>query len=96
MAWMDWLVVQQLLPWFVLEYIAFGKSNDEICKSIGADWLIYQKLEDLVSSCIQAGDSSIVNFDCSCFNGVYVTGGINEDYLRIVEKTRADSIKQNA
>ena len=78
------------------EYIAFGKSNDEICKSIGADWLIYQKLEDLVSSCIQAGDSSIVNFDCSCFNGVYVTGGINEDYLRIVEKTRADSIKQNA
>ena len=78
------------------EYIAFGKSNDEICKSIGADWLIYQKLEDLVSSCIQAGDSSIVNFDCSCFNGVYVTGGINEDYLRIVEKTRSDSIKQNA
>ncbi len=78
------------------EYIAFGKSNDEICKSIGADWLIYQKLEDLVSSCIQAGDSSIANFDCSCFNGVYVTGGINEDYLRIVEKTRSDSIKQNA
>ena len=29
------------------EYVAYGKTNEQICDTIGADWLIYQNLEDL-------------------------------------------------
>ena len=78
------------------EYVAFGKTNQEICEAIGADWLIYQNLEDLVDSCIGAGEPSLANFDCSCFNGVYVTGGVTEEYLSRVEGARADSNKKPA
>ena len=78
------------------EYVAFGKTNEEICEAIGADWLIYQDLQDLVESCLGAGKTSLANFDCSCFNGVYVTGGVSEEYLRRVESSRADSNKEQA
>ena len=76
------------------EYVAYGKSTEEICDAIGADWLIYQELDDLVESCLGAGKTSIANFDCSCFDGIYVTGGISEDYLGKIEKVRADSAKE--
>ena len=78
------------------EYVAYGKTNEEIRDTIGADWLIYQSLEDLVNSCLAGGESSLANFDCSCFNGVYVTGGVTEEYLMRVENSRSDSKKEQA
>jgi amidophosphoribosyltransferase len=78
------------------EYIAYGKTNEEICDSIGADRLIYQELEDLVEACTGAGENSLADFDCSCFNGVYVTGGVTEEYLSRVEQMRSDSEKEQA
>ena len=78
------------------EYVAYGKTNEQICDTIGADWLIYQSLEDLVNSCLAGGESSLANFDCSCFNGVYVTGGVTEEYLMRVENSRSDSKKEQA
>ena len=78
------------------EYVAYGKTNEEICNSIGADWLIYQELEDLVESCTSAGADSPVDFDCSCFNGIYVTGGVTEEYLSRIGQIRADSEKEQA
>jgi amidophosphoribosyltransferase len=78
------------------EYIAHGKTNEEICDSIGADRLIYQELEDLVEACTGAGENSQADFDCSCFNGVYVTGGVTEEYLSRVEQMRSDSEKEQA
>ena len=32
-------------------------------------------------------------FDCSCFDGIYVTGGIDENYLNSLEAKRSDGIK---
>ncbi|HJM18387.1 MAG TPA: amidophosphoribosyltransferase [Candidatus Thalassarchaeaceae archaeon] len=78
------------------EYVAFGKTNDEICDVIGADWLIFQELSDLVDSCTPSGNAKITNFDCSCFNGVYVTGGITEEYLTRLEIERSDPAKGEA
>ncbi len=78
------------------EYVAYGKTNEEICNSIGADWLIYQELEDLVESCTSAGEDSPADFDCSCFNGIYVTGGVTEEYLSRIGQIRADSEKEQA
>ena len=78
------------------EYVAYGKTNEEICDSIGADLLVYQELDDLIEACIGAGESSLANFDCSCFNGVYVTGGITEEYLSRIGQIRSDSEKEQA
>ena len=78
------------------EYVAYDKTNEEICNSIGADWLIYQELSDLVESCIGAGANSPADFDCSCFNGVYVTGGVTEEYLSRIGQIRSDSEKEHA
>ena len=78
------------------EYVAHGRTIDEIRKAIGADWLVYQELPDLVDACLGAGNDGLASFDCSCFNGVYVTGGITEEYLAKVEGSRSDVAKSEA
>ena len=75
------------------ELIAHNRSTEDIQKIIGADWLIYQDLEDLVASA-QDGNPSIQQFDCSVFNGEYVTGDIDDHYLNHIENLRNDASKQ--
>ena len=65
---------------YVKELIAYNRSVEEICKEIKADRLIYQDLKDLISA-VKEGNNDINNFDASCFNGEYITGGVSEDYL---------------
>ncbi len=72
---------------YVNELVAYNKTIDEIKDEIGADKLIYQSLEDLVSS-VKKYNNEIDGFDCSCFNGEYITDGITEDYLSNLRKTR--------
>lgn len=69
------------------ELIATGRSDEEICREIGADGLIYQDLEDLKSA-VQACNSALAGFDASCFDGNYITGDITEDYLSAIESAR--------
>lgn len=76
----------------VNELIAHNKTEEEIAKLIGADWLIYQDLEKLIES-TQTSDVHINSFDLSCFNGEYVTGDINQEYLDHIEGMRNDSAK---
>lgn len=76
------------------ELVAHGRSEEEVCELIGADWLIYQNLEDLILSC-RDGNEDITDFDCSVFNGQYVTGDITTEYLSALESERNDSSKQN-
>ena len=78
------------------EYVAHDRTIDEIRETIGADWLIYQELPDLVEACLGAGGGNLANFDCSCFNGVYVTGGITEEYLARIGGTRSDAAKSES
>jgi amidophosphoribosyltransferase len=74
------------------ELIAHNKSEEEIANLIGADWLIYQDLDKLVEA-TQSGNSSITRFDLSCFNGEYVTGDVDQEYLDHIEDMRKDSAK---
>jgi amidophosphoribosyltransferase len=76
----------------VNELIAHNRSEEEVAKLIGADWLIYQDLDDLVEA-VSAGNPDLKNFDLSCFNGEYVTGDINQDYLDHIDRMRNDSAK---
>ncbi|MBT8150088.1 MAG: amidophosphoribosyltransferase [Gammaproteobacteria bacterium] len=74
------------------ELIAHDKSVDEICALIGADQLIYQDLEDLVD-CAKEGNPGIENFDCAVFDGVYVTGDVDQSYLAQLHSARNDAAK---
>lgn len=75
------------------EFIAHNKTTDQICKTIGADKLIYQDLDDLIW-CVQQGNPAIKTFDSSCFDGKYITGDIDKKYLQDIENLRSDAAKQ--
>ncbi len=77
------------------EFVAHERSAEEIAKEIGADWLIYQDLEDLIQSC-QRGNKNISHFDCSVFSGEYITGDIDQRYLNEIEQRRNDNVMQNS
>ncbi|HGF7509388.1 amidophosphoribosyltransferase [Vibrio cholerae] len=74
------------------ELIAHGRDNDAICKQIGADALIFQTLEDLVEA-VRCGNPDIIKFEASVFNGEYVTGDIDQQYLEFLESMRGDDAK---
>lgn len=76
------------------ELIAHGRSDDEVGQIIGADWIIYQDLEDLIASGTE-GNPLVKRFDCSVFDGDYVTGDVDESYLNHMHATRNDDAKQN-
>ena len=50
------------------EFVASDKTEDEICKELGADRLIYQSLQDLVAVGHDL-NPEITEFDTSCFTG---------------------------
>jgi amidophosphoribosyltransferase len=75
------------------ELIANGRSVEEIQELIGADRLIYQDLHGLIRS-VRHDNSSITEFDTSCFSGEYVTGDVTEEYLSEIERRRNDAAKQ--
>ena len=74
------------------ELIAYNRNEEEIAEMIGADWLIYQDLDDLIQA-VSFGEDSIKDFDLSCFNGEYVTGDVSMDYLERLDSLRNDSAK---
>lgn len=71
------------------ELIAHNRTVDEVCELIGADWLVFQDLEDLVR-CSQEGNPDVEGFDCSVFNGEYITGDVDQIYLDRIHSLRND------
>ncbi|MDO9100955.1 MAG: amidophosphoribosyltransferase [Candidatus Nitrotoga sp.] len=69
------------------ELIATGRSDEEICREIGADRLIYQDLDDLKTA-VRKTNRDIQYFDASCFDGDYITGDITLEYLDAIEAAR--------
>jgi amidophosphoribosyltransferase len=76
----------------VSELVASGRTQDEVSRLIGADWLIYQDLADLIAAC-KHEDARIVEFDTSCFSGEYVTGDVTPEYLERLRLERSDAAK---
>lgn len=66
------------------ELIATGREEDDICREIGADGLLFQDLDDLKAS-VRALNPELQLFETSCFDGCYVTGDITSEYLDGVE-----------
>ena len=75
------------------EFIADNRTIDDIAKFIGCDKLFYQDLDDLINS-VKNENSTITSFDSSCFDGKYVTGDVNDDYLIALDELRNDAEKR--
>ncbi|WP_165008220.1 amidophosphoribosyltransferase [Neisseria yangbaofengii] len=63
------------------ELIANGRTPAEIAQEISADGIVFQDLNDL-EAVVKALNPKIEGFDSSCFNGIYLTGDIDEAYLQ--------------
>ncbi|ODV77547.1 amidophosphoribosyltransferase [Suhomyces tanzawaensis NRRL Y-17324] len=67
--------------------VGFNRDEDEIAKVIGADKVIFQDLEDLISCCTS---DQLKQFEVGVFTGSYVTG-VEDNYLQELEKIRAQN-----
>ena len=73
------------------ELIASNRTDEEVATEIGADWLVYQTLEDLIDTC-KTGNPEIKEFETSIFTGEYITP-LGENYLKNLEISRQDEVK---
>jgi amidophosphoribosyltransferase len=69
------------------ELIAYGRTTEEVCKEITADYLVYQDIDALKQS-ITDVNPKLTKFEASCFDGIYVTGDVSPDYLDKLEYNR--------
>ena len=75
------------------EFIADNRTIDEVADFIGCDKLFYQNLSDLIDA-VKSESPSVTEFDSSCFDGKYITGDVNEDYLLALDELRNDAEKR--
>jgi len=69
------------------EFVARNASLDEIARRIGADKVIYQKLESLKKA-VQLGNPRLKHFCGACFDGQYPTGDVTPEVLKRIEEER--------
>lgn len=75
------------------ELIAYGRTEDEVRDAIGADYLVFQDMEDLVEA-VRKGNKVLNRFEDSVFTGDYVTGDIDAQYLEKLGMHRSDAAKR--
>ena len=81
------------------EFLAHNRSlshshaEAQVANEIDVDWLIYQTLDDLVAA-VLGQHPALARFDCSVFDGRYVAGDINDNYLAKLSEARSDTTKR--
>jgi len=76
----------------VEELVAHDRTEGEVEQAIGADWLIFQDLDDLFES-VKNKKACIESFDAACFDQKYVTGTVSDEYLKAQGLNRSDTTK---
>ncbi|MCU6433277.1 amidophosphoribosyltransferase [Undibacterium sp. Jales W-56] len=69
------------------ELIAYGRSEEEVCREITADALVYQDVAAMKRS-ISDVNPLLRNIEASCFDGHYITGDVSAAYLDRLETAR--------
>jgi len=77
------------------ELVAHGRTEEEVCRVLGADGLIFQDLDDLIDAVQKKGKSDVDRFDTSVFDSQYVTGDVTVEYLNQLEQNRSDGAKES-
>ena len=75
------------------EFIAHNRSEKEVADAIGVDWLVYQSIDDLVAAAAE-GSNKLSRFECSVFDGKYITDDVDAEYLAALSAVRNDRSKQ--
>jgi len=74
------------------ELIAHDRDVQEIERIVGADWLVYQDVDDLIEA-VRYDKHPIETFESCCFTGDYITGDVDTKYLDSLQQQRADHVK---
>ncbi len=75
------------------ELIANNMDFEGIAKSIWADKVIYQSVEDLLKSWL-IGNENLDGFEASVFDKIYCEGNITEEFLNNIEEKRNELVKK--
>ena len=70
------------------DFLATGRSTEEIARDLGADHLEYLDRERM-NSCAQTGNPEMEGFCNACFTGDYPTGDITPERLRAIAGDRS-------
>ena len=77
------------------ELVAHDRSEEEVAEEIGADWLIYQDLDALIEAVIPTDRPNTGRrFDCSVFDGKYITDDVDDAYFAHLQVIRSDGAKK--
>lgn len=74
------------------ELIAYNRTVEQISDCIGTDGLIFQDLQDLKDA-VSKQNPNIDGFECSVFDGIYVTGDIDQAYFDYLASLRSEDAK---
>ena len=74
------------------ELIAHNKSYKEIESALGADKVYYQSIEDL-QQCIYEINPKLDGIETSCFDGNYIAGTVDDQYLKELSVRRPSLAK---
>jgi len=69
------------------ELIATDRDEEQICREIGADYLVFQDLGSLKND-VSKVNPAVTNFETSCFDGNYISGNVTLEYLNAIESQR--------
>lgn len=69
------------------ELIAYGRTEEEVCREITADALVYQDVAAMKQSIIDV-NPALRSIEASCFDGNYITGDVSASYLERLEHAR--------
>ena len=70
------------------ELTAAKRTIDEIQKYMGVDILMYQEIDDLVEAVTRKGEHNIDRPCMACLDGWYVTGDVDAQKMKSMEKQR--------
>ena len=71
------------------EFIADGRSNEEIAEMLGVDALLYLDREAM-NEAAQVGNPSVKHFCNACFTGKYPTPDVSRESLKAIEDERVE------
>lgn len=75
------------------ELIAYNKTVEEINDCIGSDKLIFQDIDDLKAG-IKKQNPNVDDFECSVFDGKYITKGVDAAYFEYLASLRSEDAKK--
>ena len=73
------------------ELIARDRSDEQIAEQLGAEAVIYQRLDDLIEAARSESPGGLEDSCHACFSGKYPTGRIDEKALLEVERERLEA-----